>query len=705
MKLHRRGFVFLLFMFVSGLLCSCIGVQRGAEQRTYSDWVKMSRIYSDHMVLQRDVPIKLRGTAEPDRWLTVALATEKRKVSYGQTKPWTATLAAVHADEKGQWTATLDPMSAGGPYTISVTPEPGQPPLLTFTNVMVGEVWLASGQSNMGMELKDVAEGATEVAAANYPNIRLFQVESSISPYDLMDDVSGGTWQLCSPGTAEHFSAAAYFFGRELQESLDVPIGLINSSRGGTPIEPWISHQALKAGKQEEILAFIAEHESRRHIKKPTYEEISEVWWNALAKKHAKAFAASKDWYRPDLDDSEWETIHAPRYWEENGLMVNGLVWMRKHLTIPAAWEGQDLMVHLGVVDDCDHTFFNGHLIGSTGNEVVSPWLNFRKYKVPGNLVKAGDSVLAVRVVDHAHGGGLGSEPDLVFVDLLKHVQDAHEAGSPERISLAGDWRYKIAYKIGPGEQRPAPLQDDTYFHFPGTLYNAMIAPWTSYPLKGVIWYQGENNAGRADAYADLAKLQIESWREAWGNPTMSFLTTQLTSFGQRLSDPNARSTWAELREAQDRTLELPNTGVAVTYDIGDAKDIHPKNKQDVGHRLALIARNLVYGDDALSYAGPTLSESRVTNETVRLTFLDAPSGLVAHGDTLRGFALAGEDGVFFWAEGQIEGNTVLLESKDVSQPVWVKYAWANNTDANLFAAKSGLPARPFRLNLVSFER
>jgi sialate O-acetylesterase len=592
--------------------------------------------------------------------------------------------ATATADKDGNWRVDLPAREAGGPLKMTV--EGGN--TLTFSNVLTGDVWVASGQSNMQFGLSGAKDAAAEIAAADYPNIRLFTVPDTVALEPQKD--TRGRWVECDPQTARNFSAVAYFFGRDLQKALDVPIGLIHTSWGGTPAESWTSLQALAA--HEELRPILQRYEAAARNNPQAQAEYEQKMKEWEAQAHFtdpgnKGFGMG--WAAPETDAAGWEPMELPGYWESKGLMVDGVVWFRKEVTIPAEWAGKDLTLSLGPIDDCDTTYFNGAQVGAVGMDTENHWQLPRRYTVPGRLVKAGRAVIAVRVYDQWLNGGFGGAPgDMALAP----------AGGGTPVSLAGPWLYKIEVSRPQPEQpipQPqAPLGADNPW-LPSGLYNAMISPLIPYGIKGAIWYQGESNAGRAYQYRVLFPTMISDWRKAWGEGDFPFLFVQLANYMPVQTQPAENSAWAELREAQTMTLSLPATGMAVIIDVGMADNIHPTDKQTVGARLALAARHVAYGQNIV-YSGPTYDGMKVEGGKAVISFKNVGGGLVAHGEKLQGFAVCGQDRKFVWADAQISGDTVVCSSPDVPQPVAIRYGWANNPVCNLYN-KEGLPASPFR--------
>ncbi len=407
-----------------------------------------------------------------------------------------------------------------------------------------------------------------------------------------------------------------------------------------------------------------------------TYEAKLAEWYRALEEKDATA-QGSRVWSSSDYDDFEWSTMSLPQKWESAGLPgFDGLMWYRKTINLPEALAGRPMILQLGPIDDYDWTFFNGERIGATPSYNAP-----RSYQVPGALVRSGKNVIAIRVLDTGSDGGLYGKPEDV-----KLMNDS------TTIALASEWRYKAGFVL---QDVPSPPNPPDSPNRPTVLYNAMIAPLISYALRGAIWYQGESNAGRAYQYRELFPLLIKDWRAQWQQGDFPFLFVQLANFRAANAEP-VDDDWAELRETQAMTLSLPNTGMAVTIDIGDANDIHPGNKQEVGNRLALNARRLVY-EEKITHIGPQYKSMELEGNRIRLLFDHVDEGLMSkNGEELKGFALAGADRKFVWAKAVIEGNAVVASHDKIAQPVAVRYAWSSNPVCNLYN-QAGLPAALFR--------
>jgi sialate O-acetylesterase len=630
--------------------------------------VRLPALVGSHMVLQRGRPVPVWGWAAPGEKVSVTF----RGKTYVASAP----------DASGRWQATLPATSAGGPYSITVKGEN----TINLTDVLVGDVWLASGQSNMQMPVKSAPGGYQpvqnadqEIAAANWPNIRFFTVNQTVA-YRPQAEVAGSSWQVCSPATVAQLSAVAYFFGRDLYKKYQVPLGLLVSSWGGTPAEAWVSAEGLAAFPEfkTQVATFASKTTSLSDDQRAYEAKQRELLHNIRA--YDKGYLPNgQTWASPAIDAHAWPTMSVPGIWESMpGLTTyDGVVWFRKEITLPASLVGQPLTLSLGKIDDADSTYVNGVRVGATNGYGLA-----RRYLVPAQVLRPGRNVLVVRVVDTGGGGGITGEPAELTL-----------SGAGQTLPLAGPWQYQVG--LAPADQPIAPAPGGAE-HAPTTLYNGMIAPLQPMTLAGVIWYQGESNADRAMQYRTLFPALIADWRRRWNQPNLPFLYVQLANYMAARPEPTA-SAWAELREAQAMALRVPATGLATAIDIGEAGDIHPHNKQEVGRRLALVAEHVAYGDKTVVYSGPAYASMAVAGAAIRLKFTQVGTGLAAKkGAPLQGFAVAGADRKFHWATARVVGNAVEVQSKDVPQPVAVRYDWADNPSGNL-TNREGLPALPFR--------
>jgi sialate O-acetylesterase len=627
--------------------------------------VRLPRLVSDNMVLQRDSRVKVWGWADPNESVAISFA--------GQS-------LATKADQSGNWFLQLAPMKAGGPFEMTIRGKN----TVVIKNILIGDIWVCSGQSNMQMSVLAAANSEQEIAAANYPGIRLFEVGNFCAGKPRTNVM--GRWQECSPQTIPHFSAAGYYFGRKLHQDLKVPIGLINSVWGGTPAETWMNmDDYLAMGDLFSVKAFKKDTWNKPKTRADFQKQV-EDWEKYAYAGDTGNKGYTQGWAGLELNTAGWKTIELPQTMESAlGKDIDGAFWFRRKVTIPADWAGKDLILRLGPIDDADTTYFNNIQIGQTGDETSPAWSTFREYRIPGNRVKAGQNAIAVRVFDlWLDGGFCGKKEDMVL----------HQAQNKEHfISLAGSWFYKIEFSV---DARPKEMGMNTSVcRYPGVLYNGMIAPLTPMTIRGAIWYQGENNVGSREYHALLTTL-IRNWRQAWNQGDFPFLVVQLANIKQPSAEPG-ESGWAEIRDAQLKaTRTLKNTGLAVAIDIGEANNIHPLNKQAVGNRLALWALANVYGRPVV-FSGPVFRSMKVEGGKIRLSFDHLGGGLIARGESaLKGFAIAGADGKFVWADAKIEGDTVVVRSDKISRPVTVRYAWSDNPVCNLYN-KAGLPATPFR--------
>ena len=610
-------------------------------------------LFTDNMVLQRGQADPIWGWATPGQKVTVLFRNVISRVPVG-------------AD--GKWTAKVGPFPAGGPYTLQVLGAQ----TITLKNVMVGDVWLCSGQSNMEFGVGNVANPDPVVAAANDPNLRLFTVRktTATSPQAL----TTGTWEACTPetvksqGTWNGFSAVAYFFGQKLRRDTKVPIGLMLSSWGGTPAESWVSEEGLR----KNVPDFAPQMDQLDAARiRPTDLAKSLADWYAKNDPGTPA-----GWQEPATDETAWETITTPSLFQNAGLAdlkgINGIVWYRRTFDLPAGSAGKDAVLHL-MVDDNDTTWVNGRQVGATDGYNVP-----RAYPVPASLLKPTGNVVAVRVLDTGGGGGVWGDPAGLNLSMT----------GGDVLSLAGPWRIKLGELLTKTTTLPTAIGGNP--NFPATLYNGQISPLTTFGIKGAIWYQGESNSGRDSQYRRLLPALIGDWRAQWGEGAFPFLIVQLA--GYQPGD----GAWPLLREAQWRTsLGVPNTGIATALDIGDPTDIHPKNKQEVGRRLALVAE-AKFGGLKVPYAGPVYKSLSAAGPVLTLTFAHVEGGLVSKsGPALTGFEIAGPDGVFVSADAHLSGNTVVVSAPSVSVPTAVRYAWSGNPQCSLYNG-AGLPAFPF---------
>jgi sialate O-acetylesterase len=613
--------------------------------------VTLPKLISDGMVLQRDSKIKIWGWASPHEKITVTF----------NNKSYTAT---ANADKK--WEVTLSPMKGPGPFTMIIKGNNQ----VTVKDILVGDVWVCSGQSNMELTMERVKEKYSDVIrnSAN-TNIRQFLVPDKYDFKQPHDDLEGGNWQPANPTNLLSFSAVAYFFAKDLYEKHHVPIGLINASLGGSPAEAWMSEDALMNFPD-------AYAEAQRFKNDNLIKEIETNDRNRSNQWYADLNARDeglKKWNRPEWPDNDWSEMNIPGYWADGPMgKANGVVWFRKKITVPKSMTGKPGKLWFGRIVDADSVFINGKFVGTTSYQYPP-----RKYDFGSGILQEGENTIAVRVINNSGRGGF-------VLDKAYYL-----AVENDTLDLKGPWKYKL------GAELPQ-LDGSTAIRWkPLGLYNSMIAPLLFFPIKGVIWYQGEANTWRATDYSTVFPSLIKNWRAKWAQGDFPFLFVQLANFMEVKSEP-AESNWATLRQAQLNTLATPNTGMVVAIDLGEWNDIHPLNKKDVGERLALAAERLAYQNKKIVYSGPQYQSMKITGNKIEISFSHIGNGLTAKGGELKYFSIAGADKKFVWAKARIENNKVIVWSDAVQNPVAVRYAWADNPEgANLYN-KDRLPASPF---------
>ena len=613
----------------------------------------VSPIFGDSMVLQRDKPNPIWGWSQPGDTVRVEIA----------DKAASATAAA-----DGRWQVKIQPPAAGGPYTVKITGKQ----TVELHDVLVGDIWLCSGQSNMQFGLPGARNGAEEVKNANYPQMRFYVVGEKVSYSPV--DVPRGTWKVVSPATVGGrgggLSAAAYFFARRTQESTHIPIGLIQAAVGGVPAETFVSADGFRSLK--EFAAGVAEVERRAKLPGRQYGNFIMHWLD----EYDTGTKDGANWADPKMDDSSWKTVTIPGAFQQLGVAdVPSLCWFRKEITLPDPLPQGGGRILLGEVEKMDTVYVNGQQVGA------SSWVeNPRAYGARGLV--PGKNVIAIRLYKvKPHGGFLAKPEDLKLT-----------IGSTT-IPLAGEWKGKVAVDGHPGAVLP--LGPENLDSMPAVLYNGMLAPIAPLAITGAVWYQGESNSERAYQYRTLLPALIADWRKQFGQGDFPFLIASLPAFQPRKDQPGDDS-WAELREAQILAAKnVPHTCVAITVDTGDANNIHPIDKKEVGDRLAFCALAEHYGVK-VPYIGPTLAKVEKTKGALKLHFDHTDGGLVVKGDKLGEFAIAGADHKWYWADAHLEGNTIVVSSPSVPKPEAARYAWQSNPLASLFNG-AGLPAVPFR--------
>jgi sialate O-acetylesterase len=621
--------------------------------------VTLPKVFSDNMVLQRNKPIHIWGWAAAGEKVTVKFHDQQKTTK---------------ADKAGKWEVMLSPEEGGVISSLQIQGKNN----ITLNNVAVGEVWICSGQSNMEMPIAGwgkINNYEQEIAAAVYPAIRHIKVPNTVSTIP-QDDISGGEWKVCNPANTGEFSSTAYFFARELYKKLNVPIGLINTSWGGTQSEAWTSQHAFEQSEHFKPIAQTMHTSDFQAMVKERNEKVL-----ANIKKAQGSFdpnTSTADWKNSNYDDSQWPLMQLPSVWEDRGFPgLDGIVWFRRTIDIAAADAGQQAVIELAKIDDIDETYINGVKVGG-----MPQWDELRKYPIPAGVLKPGKNVIAVKVQDDQGGGGIYGDDFTMKLTIGNKVQ-----------ALTGDWKFRIESILNKGGNGAVGPND-----YPSLLFNAMINPLLPYTIRGAIWYQGEANVGRSYEYRDAFPLMINDWRRHWKQGDFPFIFVQLSTFGSADANSNNGSNWAELREAQAMTLSLPNTGMAVTTDIGNPKDIHPKNKQDVGKRLATIALHDVYAI-AGEYTGPLYKSMKTTGNRIELSFDHTGSGwLVKDKDGyIKGFEIAGTDKKFHFAKAMTEGDKIIVWNESVQQPVAVRYNWSDDASEGNLYNKEFFPAAPFR--------
>ncbi len=626
---NRMSFGMLLPFFL--LMCSSLGFAQ----------TKVSDLFSDNMVVQREQPIKVWGWSDDGTSISVQFAGN----------------SATTTTQNGKWEVSLPALDAGGPYSMTIQAETA----ITIDNILVGDVWVAGGQSNMEWILKNTDNAAAEIAAANYPQIRFFKIPPTVSHVEF-EQVPGGAWREANPLNAIVYSAVGWYFAKNNHLEKGVPVGIIDSNNGGSPAEAWMSLDAVAT-----VPSYAADVANVVDPEKDwgailEQNELNDVLRFEIAADVDAAIATEA--HLIDFDDSDWQCVEIP-----NVDYIVDVVWLRKSILLNGT--EQTIKLNVGKMETRGQIFFNEEPIynkTTTGVDILT---------IPAELIKKGKNVISCRVVNpyggRAYFGDLGN----MYIEI-----DGNE------ITLEGEWKYSNTLE---GEIP----QVTTYRHIPSFLYNSMIKPITNFNVRGVLWYQGESNAFRSDEYQQLFATLIQDWRNGWQNQNMPFLYVQLPNYQSRETEPSDHN-WARIREAQTQTLVLANTGMATTIDIGDANDIHPRNKKDVGNRLWLNAKEVSF-EEAIVASGPMYTNHEIINNTVTISYEHLGSGLQTNdGAAPFGFAVAGDDQVFYWATAEIQNDQIIVSAPEVSAPVAVRYAWAVNPETNLYNVE-GLPAVPFR--------
>ncbi|ANF53009.1 9-O-acetylesterase [Chryseobacterium glaciei] len=600
------------------------------------------------MVLQRDQKLKIWGTSDIG---------EKVEVNFQNKKYNTI------ADNSGNWKITLPEMKSGGPFTMTINE-------ITLKNILIGDVYMCSGQSNMELPMRRVKMlYPEELKNANNSNIRFFTVPQKYDFKITQNNLDGGIWEETNPQSIQNFSAVAYFFAKEMYQYNKIPVGIINSSLGGSPIQAWMDESSLK--KYPEYLAEAQKWRNDELISQTESSErvLSDTWSAELDQSDAGIF---NHWEKPEFNDFDWKKMNVPGSWEDIEKPFDGSIWFRKEIFLPKGAEKNTAFLNLGRIKDADVTYINGKKVGNVTYEYPPRW-----YDIPAGVLKEGKNIIAVRITN---GSGKG--------EFIKDKDYFLQIGS-EKIDLKGEWKYKI----GAIMNRPAPGQ--TFIRWkPTGLYNAMLNPLIQYPIKAVLWYQGESNTAKPQEYQDLLSTMILDWRNKWNQKNLPFLIVQLANFMEAKPEPT-ESNWAELREQQRRVSQtIPKTGLAITIDIGEWNDIHPLNKKEVGKRLSLQAQKTLFDSNIIA-DGPVYESMKINGNKIILSFKKGTNNFSSVSE-LKGFAIKGKDGVFKWAQAKIEGSKIIVWNDEIKDPIAVRYAWADNPDKANLKNKSGLPASPF---------
>lgn len=617
--------------------------------------VRLPKLISDGMVLQRETPLKIGG------WASVG---EKVTLTFKGQSVSTVT------NPEGKWEITLPAQKAGGPFEMEFIASNR----ILLKDILLGDVWLCSGQSNMEYPMNRLTDKyAQAIEKSENSLIRQFKVPQVFDFKVPHDDYPSGSWVAVNPQTILDFSAVAYFFARDLQEKYNVPIGILNASVGGSPAEAWMSVEALK--KFPHYLAEAEKMKDQSYIDQIQTNERKAIGdWYATLNQTDKGLTSDPTWKSPSFDASSWPTMPIPSYWADHGLgEVNGVVWFRKEIQVPASMTGKPVRLLLGRIVDADSVFINGKFVASTSYQYPQ-----RNYLVPAGVLQTGKNTMVVRVINNSgRGGFVKDKPYQLFTES-------------DTILLSGNWQVQLGCTMP-----PAPGQTAINWK-PTGLYNGMLAPANKYTLKGAAWYQGESNAERYEEYTQLLTALITDWRLKRNQGAFPFIIAQLPGFMEAKDQPS-ESSWASFRNAQLKTLSVENTALTVNIDLGEWNDIHPQNKEEVGRRISMASQKVAYGEKKVVYSGPIYQSMKKGRNQIVLSFSNTGSGLVVKGGgELREFAIAGADGKYVWAKAKIKGNKVVVWNETVTKPSAVRYAWADNPKgANLFN-KEGLPASPF---------
>ncbi len=626
--------------------------------------LEMPDIFASHMVLQRDQPIHVWGKAQPGSIVKITLAQQTQDT---------------HADDMGKWQVTLPALSVNTQGLVMLVRADDQ--VRVYSDILVGEVWLCSGQSNMEWKVVNANHSREEIAAATDPMIRLCTVKRAVAdkPQDQVDAI----WEVCSPKTVPEFSAVGYFFGRYLRQELNVPVGLVHASWGGTPAEAWTSQQAMAANPITQAIikrwdAILAQYANWKQTNQP--QSIKKFY-----NQDPGNVGFEKGYAQSDFNDSAWENVRLPALLDRD---YDGVAWYRRTVRLPLKMQGKTLILHFGPIDDCDVTYVNGAIVGRMNDS--GAWSQSRQYTLADSMTQTGELTLAVRVFDRFSSGGFKGDASQMYLQCQSTGQS---------VSLSGVWKYKWEKRMSKAPGKPKKPRGPKDPHRPANLFNAMIHPLIPFGIRGAIWYQGESNVERASEYRTLLPVMINDWRTRWQQGNFPFGIVQLANFHQVQKQPGD-SPWARLRDAQWQTSRtVTNTGLIVTIDLGDARNIHPANKQDVGRRLGVWAMSQVYGRKSILYCGPVLQSYKIDGDRIRLTFDHVGEGLKTIDGHVPGAWTITEDMKrWYWAKARITGcNTMEVWFDKLSHPIAARYAWADNPDNPNLTNSAMIPASPFR--------
>jgi sialate O-acetylesterase len=620
--------------------------------------IRLPKLISDGIVLQRNEKVKIWGWAWPKEKINLVF----------KSKTY-----STEADLQGNWAIILPAQKAGGPYEMVLKASNE----IKIKDILFGDVWICSGQSNMELPMERVKEKYGEVIKnSKNSKIRQFLVPDKYDFNRPETDLDSGNWIAANPETVLNFSAVGYFFAKEIYEKQQIPIGLINTALGGSPVESWMSEEALKPFpktyeeaqkfKNDDLIKQIESSDKQR----------SDDWYKEVNANDKGLLEKNTQWNQSNLNDSDWSKMSIPGFWANQSIgNVNGVVWFRKEIEVPKTMVGKPAKLFMGRIVDQDFVYVNGEMVGTTGYQYPP-----RRYDVKSTILKEGKNTIAIRVINNSGNGGFVLDKPYFL------------AVGNDTIDLKGEWKYKLGTAM-------KPLQGPTFIRWkPVGLYNAMIAPLLNLKIKGVLWYQGESNTYNTKEYAQTFPAMINNWRAKWGQGDFPFLFVQLANFMDDYPEPR-ESNWAALRQSQLETLSVSNTGMAVTIDVGEWNDIHPLNKEAVGHRLALLARKMTYGETKITASSPMPSVAKFEKDKAIITFVNIGGGLITkNGTELKAFAISNDGVNFVWAKAKIVGDKVEIWNEKISNPIVVRYAWDNNpAAANLFS-KEGLPSTPFEV-------